>query len=83
MKTQLSTAIKQADLILFQGLIATIIEEDGVVQVHAHGTDGLSYEAKFLDQICELSTDGVLPCIDIDGDATELVLFIRMPDYGR
>lgn len=80
MKTTLKQAVDAADIVLFQGLLAAVGWHDEILFVVANGLDGLEYEARFIDQECTIGADGVLEVSDLDGDATQLHLFIRMPD---
>lgn len=80
MKTTLKQALAAADLVLFQGLLASHAEIDGMIVVESHGLDGLQYTAMFIDQQCNISPNGIVDVTDIEGDDTQLHLFIRMPD---
>lgn len=78
MKTSLKKALDHADLVLFQGLLASRAEIDGMIVVESHGLDGLQYTAMFIDQECNISPNGILDVCDVDGNDTHLHLFIRM-----
>jgi hypothetical protein len=80
MKTTLKQALAAADLVLFQGLLASHAEIDGMIVVEAHGLDGLQYTVMLIDQQCNVSPNGIVDVTDIEGDDTQLHLFIRMPD---
>ncbi len=80
MKTTLKQALAAADLVLFQGLMASQAEIDGQIVIEADGRDGLSYTAILIDQECNISPRGIVDAVDIEGDDVQLHLFIAMPD---
>jgi hypothetical protein len=61
-------ALDKAALFTYQGLLASVTDRDGMIEISAVSTDGLGYDGQFLaDQEIDISVDGDAIVPDLDG----------------
>lgn len=79
MKMTLRAAVNAASVICLDGIPASRVEYDGLIELEAISNEGLEYTATLLEAIeIEIDDAGCATVPDVDGEDTRLTFYVPM-----